>query len=234
MKRERAIVLTTLSIRQRREYRSPTRGLTLAPRISHAFWDCAGIVKHLVQPCWTRGVMVATTHPLIHWMRLWVGPGRNPGMPGHQPPHQHGGQRNTTIILSTYSTYPSYLAARLDGLKTAFGLSQIEAYGKYAKLVENDGDGDESVEIGTTGNVVYLSTGALRETPVELWGNETWNEMSAVAHAPSTPARQSSSASSISRSPPALSASPTNPSRRAEGPRPSELLSRITPTWPPT
>ena len=26
-----------------------------------------------------------------------------------------------------------------------------------------------------------LSAGALRETPVELWGKETWNEMNAVA-----------------------------------------------------
>ena len=35
--------------------------------------------------------------------------------------------------------------------------------------------------IGPTGNVVNLSADALRETSVELWGNETWNEMNTVA-----------------------------------------------------
>ena len=37
------------------------------------------------------------------------------------------------------------------------------------------------MEIGPTGNAVNLGVGALRETPVEFWGNESWNEMYAVA-----------------------------------------------------
>ena len=86
-----------------------------------------------------------------------------------------------TIDIAPFGTYPSYLAARLGGLKAVCRLSQLEAYGKFAKSVEDDGDRDESVEIGPIGNVVNLSAGALRETPVEFWGNVTWNEMSAVA-----------------------------------------------------
>ena len=46
--------------------------------------------------------------------------------------------------IASFSAYPSYLAARLDGLKKACGLSQFEAYGKYVKFVEDEGDGDES------------------------------------------------------------------------------------------
>ena len=70
-------------------------------------------------------------------------------MPGHQPPHQYGGQRYTTMIpsapaidISPIGRFPSYLAVRLGGLKTARGLSQFEACGKYAEFVEGDGDGD--------------------------------------------------------------------------------------------
>ena len=37
------------------------------------------------------------------------------------------------------------------------------------------------MEIGPIGYVVNLNAGALRETPVELWGNETWFEMSTAA-----------------------------------------------------
>ena len=90
-------------------------------------------------------------------------------MPGYQLPHQHGGQRYATMALlvpaidvAPFGTFPSYLAARLDGLKTARGLSQLEAYGRYAEFVEGDGDGDEPVEIGPIGSVVNLSAGALR------------------------------------------------------------------------
>ena len=78
--------------------------------------------------------------------------GQASGMPGHQPPHQHGGKRYTAMILpilttdiSPFGTYLSYLAARLSGLKTARGLSQFEAYGKYAEFVEGDGDGGRSL-----------------------------------------------------------------------------------------
>ena len=69
-------------------------------------------------------------------------------MPERQPPHQYGGQRYTTMTLSiptidiapfgklipAIGKFPSYLAARLDGLKTARGLSEFEACGKYAEL----------------------------------------------------------------------------------------------------
>ena len=37
------------------------------------------------------------------------------------------------------------------------------------------------MEIGPGGYVVKLYVGLLRETPVELWGNGSWIEMSAVA-----------------------------------------------------
>ena len=101
-------------------------------------------------------------------------------MPRHQPPYLHGWQRYTTVIapittndIAPFGTYPSYLAARLEGLKAARGLSRFEAYVKYADLVEGDGDGDETAKIGPIGNVVSPNAGALRETPVELWGNET-------------------------------------------------------------
>ena len=89
---------------------------------------------------------------------------------------------STSIIdIASFGTYPAYLAARLDGLKTALGLNQQEVYGTNARHVEGDGGGNETVEIGPIGHVVNLSLGALRETPVELWDYETWVEMSAVA-----------------------------------------------------
>ena len=73
-----------------------------------------------------------------------------------------------TIDTAPFGTYIAYLAALLGGLKTALGLCQFEVYGKNAKLVEEDGDGDDSVEIGPIGNVVAPDDGALPETPVEL------------------------------------------------------------------
>ena len=51
------------------------------------------------------------------------------------------GHRHSAILY-----VPGYLAALLGGLKTAHGLSQFEAYGKYAEFVEGDGDGDKSVQ----------------------------------------------------------------------------------------
>ena len=88
----------------------------------------------------------------------------------------------TSIIdIASFGTYPSYLTARLDGLMSKLGLSQQEIYGTNASFVKGDGDGDATVEIGPIGHVVSLNTGAIRETPVELWGNGTWVEMSAVA-----------------------------------------------------
>ena len=88
----------------------------------------------------------------------------------------------TSIIdIASFGAYPAYLAARLDGLKTALGLNQLEVYGSNARFVEGGGDEDETVEIGPIDHVVNLNPGALRETPVELWGNETWVQMSAVA-----------------------------------------------------
>ena len=109
-------------------------------------------------------------------------------MPGHQPPHPHDGQRYTTIITfipttdkTPFGTFPSYLVARLDVLKTTRGISQFEAYGKYAEFVEGDGDGDEPEEIGPIGSAVNLSAGTLRDILVGLLGTENWNEMKAVA-----------------------------------------------------
>ena len=67
------------------------------------------------------------------------------------------------IDMASFGAFPSYLAARLDGLKTARGLIQFEACGKYAEFAEGDNDGDESVEIGPIGNVVNLSFGATRD-----------------------------------------------------------------------
>ena len=46
-----------------------------------------------------------------------------------------------TIGIAPFGTYPAYLAALLDGLKTKLGLSQFEVYGKNAFFVEGDGDG---------------------------------------------------------------------------------------------
>ena len=37
------------------------------------------------------------------------------------------------------------------------------------------------MEIGPIGHVVNFNLGALRETPVELWGAKAWAEMNAVA-----------------------------------------------------
>ena len=37
------------------------------------------------------------------------------------------------------------------------------------------------MKIEPIGNVVNLGAGALCETPVELWGYKTWDEMHAVA-----------------------------------------------------
>ena len=89
---------------------------------------------------------------------------------------------STSIIdIASFGTYPAYLAARLDGLKTTLGLNQLEVYGTNARFVEGDGDGDKTVGIGPIGHVVNLTLGALRESPVELWDYETWVEMSAVA-----------------------------------------------------
>ena len=72
------------------------------------------------------------------------------------------------IDISSFGVFGAYLAARLDGLKTALGLNQLEVYGSNAGFVEEDGDGDETVEIGPIGHVVNFNLGALRETPVEL------------------------------------------------------------------
>ena len=81
---------------------------------------------------------------------------------------------STTIIdIAPFGTYPGYLAALLGGLKTTLGLRQYEVYGKNASFDEGDGDGDGAVEIGLIGHVVNLNAGALRETLLELWGNET-------------------------------------------------------------
>ena len=46
-----------------------------------------------------------------------------------------------TIEIAPFCTYLSYLASRLDGRKTARGLSQFEAHGKYGEFTEGDGDG---------------------------------------------------------------------------------------------
>ena len=82
-------------------------------------------------------------------------------MPGHQPPHQHGLQRYTAMISSVpaidmapFGTYPSCLAARLNGPKTVRGLSQFEAYGKYAEFIVGDCGEGESVKIGPIGNAL--------------------------------------------------------------------------------
>ena len=40
------------------------------------------------------------------------------------------------------------------------------------------------MKIGLIGNSVSPDVGALRETPVELRGNETWDEMHDVAKCP--------------------------------------------------
>ena len=40
------------------------------------------------------------------------------------------------------------------------------------------------MENGHIGIAVNLSACVLRETPVELWGNESWSEMNAVATCP--------------------------------------------------
>ena len=85
------------------------------------------------------------------------------------------------IDISSFGVWGAYLAARLDGLKTALGLNQLEVYGSNAGFVEEDGDGDETVEIGAIGHVVNLNLGALRETPVELWSAKAWADMDAVA-----------------------------------------------------
>ena len=127
---------------------------------------------------------------LIHHAANGVGFARTSGMPGRRPLHQHGGKRYTmnssipTIDMESFGTYPAYLAALLDDLKTTLGLSQFEVCGKDANFVQGDGEGDESVEIGPIGNIVNLNVGALRESPVELWGNGTWIENSAVATCP--------------------------------------------------
>ena len=89
---------------------------------------------------------------------------------------------STPIIdIASFGVFRAYLAARLDGLKTALGLNQLEVYGSNARFVEEDGDGDETVEIGPIGHVVNFNLGALRETPVELWGPKAWVKMNAVA-----------------------------------------------------
>ena len=85
------------------------------------------------------------------------------------------------IDISSFGVWGAYLAACLDGLKTALGLNQLEVYGSNAGFVEEDGDGDETVEIGAIGHVVNLNLGALRETPVELWSAKAWAEMDTVA-----------------------------------------------------
>ena len=74
------------------------------------------------------------------------------------------------IDIASFGVFGAYFAARLDGLKTALGLNQLEVYESNARFVEEDGDGDGTVEIGPIGHVVNFNLGALRETPVELWG----------------------------------------------------------------
>ena len=81
----------------------------------------------------------------------------------------------STIDIAPFGAYSSYLASRLGGLKTARGLNQFEAYGKYTEFSVGDGDGEESMDIGSIGNAMKPSAGALRETPVELGGNMTWD-----------------------------------------------------------
>ena len=71
---------------------------------------------------------------------------------------------STSIIdIASFGTYPAYLAARLDGLKTTLGLNQQEVYGTNARFIEGDIGGDETVEIGPIGQVVNLNLGALRD-----------------------------------------------------------------------
>ena len=83
---------------------------------------------------------------------------------------------STSIIDNASSgMYPCYLAARLDGLKTTLGLSQLEVYGTNESFVEGDGDGDEKLDIGPIGHFVNLRIGALRETPVEIWATKLWS-----------------------------------------------------------
>ena len=99
-------------------------------------------------------------------------------MLGRRPPHQHCGKRYTmtpsipTADKAPFGTFPGYLAARLGGLETTHDLSQCGVYGRNTNFVDGDGDRDESVEIGPIGNTANLNVGALRETPVELRGNE--------------------------------------------------------------
>ena len=100
-------------------------------------------------------------------------------MPGRQPPHHYGGKRYPAISpipaidIALFGTYPGYLASLQGGLKTTLGLSQFEVYGKNACFVEGDGDGNESVEVGSIGSTVNLNVAALREAPVELWGKDS-------------------------------------------------------------
>ena len=58
------------------------------------------------------------------------------------------------------------------------------AYGKHAKFIEGDGNGDVSVKTGPIGNAGHLNVSALRETPVELWDNITLDEMHAEETCP--------------------------------------------------
>ena len=109
-------------------------------------------------------------------------------MPGHQHPHRHGGQRYTTetspipaIDKAPFGTYPSYLAARLDGLKRRADSANTRPTANTPSSPRVTATGDESAEIGLIGNVVNLSAGALHENLVELADNGTWNEMRAVA-----------------------------------------------------
>ena len=112
---------------------------------------------------------------------------RTSGLPGRRFRQRHGATPRTMasstamIDISSFGVWGAYLAACLDGLKTALGLNQLEVYGSNAGFVEEDGDGDETVEIGAIGHVVNFNLGALRETPVELWSAKAWAEMDAVA-----------------------------------------------------
>lgn len=62
-----------------------------------------------------------------------------------------------------FSSYESFLAARVDGIRATRGMSRAETTGRFAKTFEDRDGGGGSVVIDKTGHFASLSTGSMRE-----------------------------------------------------------------------
>lgn len=81
-----------------------------------------------------------------------------------------------------FGSYANYLAARVDGLRTAWGMSRTGAVCRVAKTEEGDDGRKVSGYIGKAEHFVNPSAGTLRGLQMSpRGGDDTWKEMCDMA-----------------------------------------------------